>query len=130
MIFYAHSGFRYVAVLLGIAAVAYALKGVITKAPYDQTMRMLGGFYAVSMDVTLLLGLALLFVRQFQPYLVMHIVIMLFATAAAHIVPSVMKRRPMEERTYMPHVVGTLVSLGLLWAGLSAIGAPLFGSRY
>lgn len=130
MMFTLHSLLRYLTVALGVAVIGYGLKGVATKAAYDQNMRMLGGFFAVSMDLTLLVGLALLFVRQFQPYLVTHIVIMVFATAAAHVVPSVMKRRPMEERTYMPHVVGTVAALGLIWAGLATIGAPLIGSRY
>lgn len=130
MLLYSHSGFRYLVILLGLATMGYAVKGLVTKAPYDKTMRVLGGLFAVFMDLTLLMGLALLFVQQFQPYLVNHIVLMIFATAVAHIVPSVMKRRPMEERTYMPHLVGTAVALALVVAGLLTIGAPIFGSRH
>lgn len=130
MLLYAHSGFRYLVILLGLAVIGYALRGVITKAPFDNRMRVLGGVFAMTMDVTVLLGLALLFGRPFAPYLIGHIVTMIFAAGAGHVVPSVMKRRPMEERTYMPYVVGTAVALGLVVAGLAAMGAPIFGSRY
>lgn len=131
MLIYAHSGIRYLVLLIGLAVVAYALYGAVTKKPFTPSMRVLGGVYAMSMDVNILLGLALIFTNSFQPYLIGHITMMVFAAAAGHVVPAVMKRRPEEERTYLPYVVGTVISLGLLVAGILAIpGAQIFGSRY
>lgn len=122
MILAAHSGIRYLALLLGIAVIGYAVYGLVTKRDFDGTMRKLGGFFALSMHLNLLVGVGLLFTGQFYPQLAGHIFMMVFAAVAAQIVPSVMKRRPMDERTYAPYVVSTVVALGLVWGGLAAIG--------
>ena len=127
---YAHSGIRYLIVLAGIAVILFALAGVIGKKPYDPRMRVLSGLFAMFMHLNVLLGLALLFTRPFAPYLIGHISLMIFAAITAQVVPSVMRRRPMEERTWLPHLVSAVIALGLVVAGLMAIGAPVFGSRY
>lgn len=130
MLFYAHSGIRYMVILAGLAVVAYALLGVAGRRPYDPRMRVISGLFAMFLHLNVLLGLGLLFTRPFAPYLIGHISLMVFAAVAAQIVPSVMRRRPMEERTWLPHLISGVVSLGLIVAALMAIGAPVFGSRY
>ncbi|HSM05196.1 MAG TPA: hypothetical protein VK858_11235 [Longimicrobiales bacterium] len=130
ILLYAHSGIRYLVLLTGVAVVLFALAGVVGRKPYDPRMRVLSGVFAMFMHLNVLLGLALLFTRPFAPYLIGHISLMIFAAVAAQVVPSVMRRRPVEERTWMPHLVGAAVALGLVVAGLMAIQAPLFGSRY
>jgi hypothetical protein len=127
---YAHSGIRYLVVLAGIAVILFALAGIVGKKPYDPRMRVLSGLFAMFMHLNILLGLALLFTRPFAPYLIGHISLMIFAAVTAQVVPSVMRRRPMEERTWLPHLVSAVIALGLVVAGLMAIGAPIFGSRY
>jgi hypothetical protein len=127
---YAHSGLRYLVVLAGIAVILFALAGIVGKKPYDPRMRVLSGLFAMFMHLNILLGLALLFTRPFAPYLIGHISLMIFAAVTAQVVPSVMRRRPMEERTWLPHLVSAVIALGLVVAGLMAIGAPIFGSRY
>jgi hypothetical protein len=127
---YAHSGIRYLVVLAGIAVILFALAGIVGKKPYDPRMRVLSGLFAMFMHLNVLLGLALLFTRPFAPYLIGHISLMIFAAVTAQVVPSVMRRRPMEERTWLPHLVSAVIALGLVVAGLMAIGAPIFGSRY
>ncbi len=127
---YAHSGIRYLVVLAGIAVILFALAGIVGKKPYDPRMRVLSGLFAMFMHLNILLGLALLFTRPFAPYLIGHISLMIFAAITAQVVPSVMRRRPMEERTWLPHLVSAVIALGLVVAGLMAIGAPIFGSRY
>lgn len=130
ILLYAHSGIRYLVILAGLAVVAYALAGVVGRRPYDARMRVLSGVFAMFLHLNVLLGLALLFTRPFAPYLIGHISLMIFAAVAAQIVPSVMRRRPEEQRTWLPHLISGVVSLGLIVAALMAIGAPIFGSRY
>lgn len=127
---YAHSGLRYLVLLAGVLAVGYALFGAFTKRDYDKTMRVLGGIFAGSLHLTVLVGVALLFTGRFYPQLIGHVFMMVFAAIAAQLVPSVMKRRPMEERTYLPHAVGAIVALALVVGGIMAIGRPIFGSQY
>ncbi|UCC26002.1 MAG: hypothetical protein JSU98_02660 [Gemmatimonadales bacterium] len=119
-----HSGLRYVVFLLGIAVVWYALRGVIAKAAYDDRMRILGGLFAVLIHLNIVVGLAIIvFSQSFEPYLGVHIVTMVFAAAVAHIVPAVMKRRPMEDRTYLPHAVAGVIALALVVAGILVLPA-------
>ena len=131
MVLHAHSGVRYLVLLLGVLALIHALRGVVGGRPYDQTMRRLAGFFSVSLQINILLGLTLLVIgRGFFTQLGIHILLMVAAAVVAQIVPSVMRRRPMEQRSWMPHVVSIAVALGLIVAGILSIpGASVFGSR-
>jgi len=127
MLLHAHSGFRYLALLFGLAVIAYAAYGMATKRPYDTRMRALSAMFVGSIDLTILLGFANIFTGMFYPQLGGHIVMMVLAAAVAHVVHGVMKRRPDDQRTWAPHLVGAVVTLGTIWAGLMAIGRPLVG---
>lgn len=130
-VYHTHSGIRYLALLLGVLALGYAVYGVVTGRPYDERMRKLAGFFSVTLQINVLVGVALLFTnRGFYPQLGMHVILMIGAAVAAQIVPSVMRRRPMEERTYMPHAVSVVAALALMVFGILAIpGASIVGSR-
>jgi len=127
ILFYAHSGLRYLVLLTGLLVIAYAVYGLASRRPYDRTMRILAAIFTGAIDLTALLGLSYLFVGTFYPQLGGHIATMVLAVVVAHVVSAVMKRRPPAERTYMPHVVGTLVVLGLVATGILAIGRPIVG---
>lgn len=131
MFLHAHSGVRYLVLLLGILALLYSVYGVVTRRSYDQTMRRLAGFFAVGLQINILLGLTLLVTSSgFYPQLGIHILLMVGAAMVAQIVPSVMRRRPMEERSWMPHLVSVLVALSMVVAGILTIpGASVFGTR-
>jgi hypothetical protein len=38
-----------------------------------------------------------------------------------------MRKRPPEQRTYVPHIVGTLIVLAIVSFGILAIGRPIVG---
>jgi hypothetical protein len=123
----AHSGLRYLILLGGVLTVLYASYGVFTGRAYDKTIRILSSSFVGTMHLQILLGLALLFSGMFQPALTGHIFMMLFAAAAAQIPVSVMRRRPEELKSYLPHGVGALAALGMIVAGVWAIGRPIVG---
>jgi FtsH-binding integral membrane protein len=127
MLLSAHSGFRYLVLLLGLIVVAYAAYGIAAKRPYDNRMRGLAAAFTGTLDLTAVLGLGNLFTDQFYPQLGGHIVMMVLAIAVAHVVSTVMRRRPPEQRTYAPHVVGTLVVLGIVVFGILAIRPSIVG---
>ena len=131
IIYHAHSGIRYLVLLLGLATLVMALYGVATRRPYENRMRVTAGVFAVSLQVNILLGLALLFTnRGFYPALGIHVILMLGAAVVAQVVPSVMRRRPIDQRTYMPHAVGAAATLAIVVFGILSIpGAAVFGSR-
>lgn len=127
MILMAHSGFRYLVLLMAVVVIGYAAHGMATKRPYDTRMRALSAIFTGVLDLTVLLGFANIFTGIFYPALGGHIVMMVLAAAVAHVVHGVMKRRPDDQRTYAPHLVGTVVVLGMVVAGIIAIGRPVVG---
>ncbi len=127
MLLSAHSGFRYLVLLAALAVVGYSIYGIATGRDYDKRMRVLSAVFTGFIDLTVLLGFANIFAGRFYPQLGGHIAMMVFAAAVAHVVHGVMKRRPAAKQTYGPHLVGTLVVLALIFAGLMAIGKPIVG---
>ena len=126
--FYGHSGIRYLILLVGIATILYALFGWITKRPYDKPMRALSSGLAGAMHMQILLGFALIFSGRFYQAVAIHFLVMLLAAASAQIPVSVMRRRPAEEKSFLPHAIWAAVALSLIAAGLMAIGRPIVGS--
>jgi len=127
MLLDAHSGARYLVLILGVAVIAYAAYGMATSRPYDKTMRILASSFTAALDLTVLFGLALIFSGTFYPALGGHIVMMVLAVAVAHIVSAVVRKRPLEQRTYAPHLVSALVVLALVTVGAMAIGRSIVG---
>ena len=123
----AHSGLRYLILLGGVLTVLYAAYGMVSGRVYDKTIRILASSFVGTIHLQLLLGLALLLSGRFQPAVTGHIFMMLFAAAAAQIPVSVMRRRPEEQKSYLPHGVGALAALAMIAAGILAIGRPIVG---
>lgn len=125
LLFHAHSGVRYLLLLAGVLAVAYALFGLATGRRWDRGMGILAASFAGLLHLQILLGVVLIFTRGFYPALIGHITMMVFAAAVAQVTSSVMKRRPEEERGYTPYLVSTAVALALVVGGIMAIGRPI-----
>jgi heme A synthase len=122
---HAHSGLRYLVLLAGVVALAYALYGWLARRPYDRGMRITGASFAGLLHFQVLLGFVILVSGRFYPALIGHIFMMLAAAVVAQLPLSVMRRRPPTERTYPPHVVSTALALLLVWLGVLAIGRGL-----
>jgi hypothetical protein len=127
MLLSAHSGLRYLVLLFGVAVVAYASYGLIAKRPYDQRMRVLSLLFSATLDLQVVVGLVYLFTSTFYPQLAGHLTMMVLAVVITHIVSAVQRKRAPEQRTYAPHVVGTLVVLTIISFGILAIGRPIVG---
>ncbi|MDH5759086.1 MAG: hypothetical protein OEZ65_05805 [Gemmatimonadota bacterium] len=127
MLFFAHSGLRYLVFVTAVATIGYALRGVMTGRPYDKRMRVLSSTFAALLDLGILLGFGLLFSGRFYPQLGGHMVAMIFASVVAHVVAVVQRRRAPEDRTYPPHIVGTAVAVVIVIVGIMAIDRPIFG---
>ena len=123
----AHSGLRYLILLGGVLTVLYAVYGVVSGRAYDKAVRILATSFAGTIHLQILLGLALLLSGRFPPALTGHIFMMVFAAVSAQIPVSVMRRRPEEAKSYLPHGVGALVALAIIAAGILAIRPSIFG---
>lgn len=125
-LFHAHSGLRYLVLLAGVVALAYAVLGLVGRRPYDRPMRITSLTFAGLLHLQVVVGFFLLVSGRFHATaVIMHILLMLFAAVVAQLPPSVMRRRPREERTYAPHLVGTTVALLLMVLGILSLGRPV-----
>ncbi|MBI4544754.1 MAG: hypothetical protein HY703_06150 [Gemmatimonadetes bacterium] len=122
LIFQAHSGLRYLVLLAAAAMVVYALQGWMRRQPYDRAAALLGRGFLGLLDVQLLLGILLLFLRPLYPALSGHVSLMLLAAAAAHGASIANRRRPAEQKSFALALAGSAGALLLLMAGILAIG--------
>jgi len=122
-----HSGFRYLVLLAAVAVLVYGIRGVATGRPFDERMRKLGALFAMTLHAQILIGVGLLFTGSFSPAVTGHVFMMLFGAGVAQVVPSVMRRRPPEARSYAPYLVSTAVAMALVVFGIMALGRPLMG---
>lgn len=123
---HAHSGLRYLVLLAGIVALGWALYGYLARHPYGRGMRITAASFAGLLHLQVLLGFVIIVSGRFYGALIGHIFMMLLAAAAAQVPLSVMRRRPPEQRTHLPHAVCTGLALLLIWGGVLAIGRGLF----
>jgi hypothetical protein len=120
--YFIHSGLATLAAVAGLAVIVYALYGAATKRPHDKVMKNLAITYRSLMDLTAFMGVVTI-MTGFGWYtdLGVHIVVMLLATAVAHVVPAVMRRRPQAERSFLPYAVATAISLALVAVGIVSL---------
>lgn len=125
---HAHSGLRYLVLLAGVTALAYALYGWLSSRSYDRGMRITAASFAGLLHLQVLLGFVIIVSGRFYGALIGHLFMMLAAAAVAQVPLSVMRRRPPEERTFAPHAICAALALALIWGGVAAIGRDLLGS--
>lgn len=128
MLFAAHSGLRFLILVGGLFVIVYAAVGLLGKREYAPAMARLAAVFVGLIHLQVFLGVAVLFTRPFQTMLVGHVFLMLGAGAVAQITHTVVRRRPPEAKTYGPHLVGALVALLLMTAGIMAIGRGVLQS--
>jgi len=128
MLYAAHSGLRFLVLLAGLFVILYALVGHFGKREYSSAMARLAAVFTGLLHLQVLTGVAVLFTRPFYNSIIGHLFLMLLAAAVAQLTSSVVRRRPREEKTYAPHLVGAVVALGLVVAGILAIGRGVLQS--
>lgn len=128
MLYAAHSGLRFLVLLAGLFVILYALVGHFGRREYSSAMARLAAVFTGLLHLQVLTGIAVLFTRPFYNSIIGHLFLMLLAAAVAQLTSSVVRRRPREEKTYGPHLVGAVVALGLVVAGILAIGRGVLQS--
>lgn len=121
MLFHAHSGLRYLVLLLGVLAVAALLWQRYGRGPLRLRRIATAAFVGV-LDVQVLLGIALLFFRPFYGALAGHITMMVLALVVAHIYSVRTKREADVNRAYSLNAIAIIAPLVLVVAGIMAIG--------
>jgi hypothetical protein len=127
MIFMAHSGLRYLVLLLGVLAVVLAI-GALRAGPTSgagRTAAQVFRVFVVLLDIQVLLGIAVVFTRPFVPLYIGHIVMMVLALGLAHVLSAQVKRRAPEQRSPALILAGAGVPLLLVLGGIMALGRPV-----
>ena len=126
-LFKAHSGLRYLVLVMGLIALAYFAFGLVTKRPVDKKVRILGSSFAGLLDTQILLGLVLLGSGwPFQPKLWGHLTLMLLAAGLAH--GLLVKNRRSAQPGFLLPLIAVGGALVLILAAILAIGRGPFTS--
>lgn len=95
MLFHAHSGLRYLVLLMGLIALVFFAYGLATKRPVDKLVRILGSSFVGMLDLQILLGLCLVVTWPVVDGRIWtHMVTMLLAAGLAHVLLVVNRKRP------------------------------------
>jgi hypothetical protein len=124
ILFQAHSGIRYLVLLVGLVALAYFVSGLAAKRPVGKPVRILGSAFVGLLDLQILLGLIMVAMGRYYPRLIGHIVMMLVAAAVTHVLLVVNRKR--SNPGYLLPLIAVALALALIAGGLMAIGRGLF----
>jgi predicted permease len=128
ILFHAHSGLRYLILLVGVVAVFYLAVGLATRRAYGSPARILTASFTGLLHLQVLIGLVLLVTGIYYPALIGHIFLMVLAAVAAQGLSIAAKRHSADRRKWALSFGGVLLALALIVAGITAIGRSPLGS--
>lgn len=121
---HAHSGLRFLVLLLGVVNLVVLGLGLAQKKPFGKLHRILGASFAGSLHLQVLLGVGLVAMGRWYPALIGHLVMMLLAAGAAQATMTINRKRP-TPGLQLP-LIGVVVALLCIFGGVMAIGRGLF----
>jgi hypothetical protein len=122
-LFYAHSGLRYLVLLMALVCLAAFLVGQVKQQPFGKLHRVVGASFAGLLDLQVVLGLVMVAMGRYYPALIGHLVMMLVAAVVMHVAMGVNRRRPTPG--FVLPLGGVVVSVFLIVGGVMAIGRGL-----
>jgi hypothetical protein len=122
-LFHAHSGLRYLVLLMAVVAFVAFAAGLAQKAKFGKVHRIIGASYAGLLHTQALLGLIMVAMGRFYPALIGHIALMLMAAVDMQVLMVLNRKR--EEPGFIMPLAGVVSSLVLIFAGVMAIGRGL-----
>lgn len=123
-LFYAHSGLRYLILLMAFVSLGLFTIGQVKKAPFGKLHRIVGASFAGLVHLQVLLGVLMVAMGRFYPALIGHLVMMLGAAVTLQMMLTMNRKRPQPGFT-LP-LIGVVVALLLIAGGVMAIGRGLF----
>lgn len=122
----AHSGLRFLVLLAGAIAVAVLFWGWNARRPFAGQSRASLAVFAGAIDLQVLIGLGLLFVRPFYGALMGHLVMMFAALGVVHALAIYARKQPDARRAHAIALAGAALALVLIVGGVLAIRSSLF----
>lgn len=125
-LYHAHSGVRYLVLLVALVALLMFLHGYLTRRPAGRGDRMVMALFTGVLDLQILLGVGLIVAGIFYGALMGHLMMMLLAAVAAHAAGVMARKSSSPRRTHGIRLAGVALALLLIVGGVMAIGrAPL-----
>ena len=125
-LYHAHSGIRYLVLLLAIVAVAMFLHGYLTRRSPGKADRITMAAFTGVLDLQILLGIGLIAAGIFYGALMGHLMMMILAAVSAHAAGVMARKATDSRRAHAIRLVGVALALVLIVGGVMAIGrAPL-----
>ena len=129
MVYYAHSGLRYLVLLAALAALVVLVRGRSGNRPYDRAARMTTGIYTGTLHLQTALGILMVVLGRWYGALMGHLIMNLLGVVAATVLIGWARREKDARRGYTLALTGVVVSLLLLFLGIAAIGRHPLQSR-
>lgn len=123
-LFHAHSGLRFLILLLGAVNVVALGVGLVRRQPFGKAHKALGAAFAGSLHLQVVLGIAMVALGRYYPALIGHIVMMALGAIVAQVTMSVNRRRPTPSLG-LP-LLGVVIALLCITGGVMSIGRGLF----
>ena len=128
-LYHAHSGVRYLVLLLALIVVVTAIHGLVTRRASGKADRVTMSAFTGVLDLQILLGVTLIVAGIFYGALMGHLLMMILAAGAAH-GASVMSRKTTDDRrAHTLRLGGVVLALVLIVGGVMAIGRTPFESN-
>jgi hypothetical protein len=126
-LYHAHSGIRYLVLLAAVVAIIVLGYGLATGRRLRATRAATASFTGL-LDLQVLLGLALVMGGMLTDRATGHLIMMVLALVVAH-AASVMAGKATDDRRELTvRLIGIVLSLALIAAGIMAIGRSVLGS--
>lgn len=126
MIFYAHSGLRFLVLLSGAIAAAVLLWGWSAGRPLAGQSRAATAVFMGTLDLQVLLGIGTVLTRPWYGALMGHLIMMIAAVMAAHGITVYGRKQADHKRAHLITLVGVVLALLLILGGIMAIRSNPF----
>ena len=121
MLFYAHSGLRFLVLLSAVMAIAVLLWGWNSRRPYAGQSRAIVAVFTGVLGLQFLVGIGVVLTRPWYGALMGHLIMMFAAIGVAQGVTGYARRQPDARRAHMISLIGVALALVLVIGGIMAI---------
>jgi hypothetical protein len=121
MVFYAHSGLRFLVLLTAVLAIGVLLWGWSSRRPFTGPSRGITAAFTGLLDLQVTLGVILVLVRPWYGELMGHLMMMIAAAFAAHGLTVYGRKQADPRKAHMISLIGVALALLLIVGGIMAI---------
>jgi hypothetical protein len=129
LLYHAHSGLRYLVLLAAVLVVFHAGFSFFSRWPDVRAGRVMMSIFVGVLDLQILLGILLVLGGIYYPMLIGHLSLMALAAVAAHLFAIRAQKAPDAALAHRNRLIGVLLALALIVAGIYAIDRTLFETR-